>query len=229
MTLVSGLRYAESAMSASDQLFARFGRAYPAGEVLFREGEQGEHMFVIQTGRVRISKDLQGAAKTIAVLGAGEFFGEMAILNDKPRSATAEVAEDARLLVIDARTFEAMVLGNAEIAVRLIKKLARRLASADALIEILMHRDPRSRVILGLSRMAESDGQRRDEGLFVAVTASDLADQVGLSAREVETVLQRLIKLQMIVPQAEGYIVRDVARLHDFLEFLQMGDSAGDG
>ena len=61
----------------------------------------------------------------------------MAILNAKPRTATAEVVEDARLLVIDGRTLEQMVISNAEIAVRLIKKLARRLDAADALIEVL--------------------------------------------------------------------------------------------
>ncbi|MCC7542480.1 MAG: Crp/Fnr family transcriptional regulator [Deltaproteobacteria bacterium] len=216
-------------MSAGDQLFARFGRAYAVGEVLFREDEQGEHMYVIQTGRVRISKDLHGVAKTIAILGPGEFFGEMAILNDKPRTATADVVEEARLLVIDARTFEAMVLGNAEIAVRLIKKLARRLASADALIEILMHRDPRSRVILALARLAEGSTERREAGLFVDSSPTEIADQVGLSVREVEPVLARLIKLNLVSVDPDGYVVRDVARLHDFLEFLQMGESPGEG
>src|SRR5580700_5997212 len=105
----------------SDPLFARFGREYAPGDVLFREGEAGEVMFVIQSGAVRIAKTVAGTDKTLAVLGPGEFLGEMAILNGKPRTATATVVEPARCLVIEARTLEQMVARNAEIALRLIK------------------------------------------------------------------------------------------------------------
>ncbi|CAG0961310.1 partial Cyclic AMP receptor protein, partial [Anaerolineae bacterium] len=78
-------------MSESDQLFARFGKTCGAGEVLFREGDAGDRMYVIQSGAVRISKTVKGEEKTLAILGPGEFFGEMAILNAKPRTATAIV------------------------------------------------------------------------------------------------------------------------------------------
>src|SRR4051794_40096906 len=135
-----------------DQLFARFGRDFAAGEVLFQEGEVGNHMFVIQSGQVRVSKRIGPNDKVLAVLGAGEFVGEMAILNGKPRTATATVVEAAQCLIISAKTLEAMISKNSEIALRLIKKLASRLDSADALVEILMHQDPRIRVILALSR-----------------------------------------------------------------------------
>ena len=107
----------------SDPLFARFGREYQPGEVLFREGESGEVMFVIQSGAVRITKEVGGEAKSLAVLGPGEFLGEMAILNGKPRTATATVVETTRCLVIEAKTLESMVARNAEIALRLIKLL----------------------------------------------------------------------------------------------------------
>ena len=73
-------------------LFARFGREYRAGEVLFREGESGEEMFVIQSGAVQITKHASGEERPFATLGRGEFLGEMAILNGKPRTATADGA-----------------------------------------------------------------------------------------------------------------------------------------
>src|SRR6185369_15545724 len=97
---------------ATDPLFARFGRTCPAGTVLSEEGAAGNTMFVLQSGRVRITKASKDGTKTLAILGPGEFFGEMAILNNKPRTASAQVVEDASLLVIDAKTFEAMVVGN---------------------------------------------------------------------------------------------------------------------
>src|SRR5512136_3075374 len=114
-------------MGAEPQLFERFGREFPAGTVLFREGEPGREMYVIQEGKVNISKRAGEIEKLLSALGPGEFFGEMSILSGAPRSATATCAQDSRLLVIDARTFESMVRGSAEIAVRLIKKLAERL------------------------------------------------------------------------------------------------------
>src|SRR4029077_14447565 len=115
------------------------------GTVLFREGEPGKEMFVLQSGRVAISKKVRDVEKVLATLGPGEFFGEMSIISNKPRNASATVADDAKLLVIDPQTFESMIRGNSEIAVRLIKKLADRLSEADAQIENLMHADPTSR------------------------------------------------------------------------------------
>ena len=73
-------------------LFSRFGKKIPANTALFQEGDRGEEMYIIQSGKVKISKRIRGVEKTLATLEKGEFFGEMAILNDKPRSATAETA-----------------------------------------------------------------------------------------------------------------------------------------
>src|SRR6266542_4064980 len=116
---------------ADDQLFQRFGKEFPLGTVLFREGEPGKEMYVVQQGRITISKTVGEVEKILASLGPGEFVGEMSILNNKPRSATGTCAEPSKLLVIDAKTFEAMIRGNAEIAIRMIKKLSDRLAEAN--------------------------------------------------------------------------------------------------
>jgi CRP-like cAMP-binding protein len=218
-------------MADGDQLFARFGKVCPPGTVLFREGETGKTMYVLQSGRVRITKKGIGTepVKLLAELGPGEFFGEMAILNDKPRNATAEVIEEARLLTIDARTFEQMVVGNTEIAVRLIKKLARRLDSANALIEVLMQRDPKARVILGLSREASSVGRKRQDGsIAVPLDTEALASQIGLSEAEVAQTCRRLARLGILEMSDDGLVIKDVDRLHEFLEFLQMQEKFGD-
>ena len=208
---------------AEDQLFARFGKTCEVGEVLFREGEPGQHMFVLQSGAIRITKVGRGGEKTLAVLGPGEFFGEMSILNAKPRNATAVVEARARVLVIDARTFEQMVIGNAEIAVRLIKKLARRLDSANELIEVLMHRDPKARVILGLSRQADMVGRPREDGaMVVPITTEDLAEEVGLTLSEVDDVIARLVRLRIVSLEKSGLVVSEMSRLEEFLEFLEM-------
>ena len=216
-------------MADGDQLFARFGKVCPPGTVLFREGEPGATMYVLQSGRVRITKAVRDGEKTLALLGPGEFFGEMAILNEKPRTATAVVDEEARLLIIDARTFEQMVVSNAEIAVRLIKKLSHRLDSANALIEVLMHRDPKARVILGLSRESTVVGKRGEDGsVLVPLDTAGLAQQVGLTTEEVAGVIKRLERLSIVQTTPAGFLVKDGQRLHEFLEFLQMQEKFGE-
>jgi CRP/FNR family cyclic AMP-dependent transcriptional regulator len=207
----------------TDQLLARFGREVLAGEVLFREGEMGDEMFVIQTGSVRVTKKVGQSQKTLALLGPGEFVGEMSILNGKPRTATATVVDSGMCLIISAKTLEAMVAKNAEIAMRLIKKLSARLDSADTLIEILMHQDPRMRVILGLSRFAETRGTPEGEGVRVHITVEDLAEEIGVDPLVAEDVLNRLRRLKLLDEDPDGtFLIADPARLHDFLEFLDM-------
>ena len=93
-------------------------RSFPAGTVLFREGDPGREMFVIVSGRVRISKRVRDVEKAMTTLPAGEFFGEMAILNDRARSATATVLEDAELLVVGPETFDGLVGHHREVALR---------------------------------------------------------------------------------------------------------------
>jgi CRP-like cAMP-binding protein len=211
----------------TDPLFARFGREYQPGEVLFREGEAGEVMFVIQAGAVRISKAIGGEDKLLAVLGPGEFLGEMAILNGKPRTATATVVEPMRCLVIEAKTLEQMVARNAEIALRLIKKLAKRLDSADTLVEILMHRDPKARVMLALARHADAFGEHTETGIRVRTTALELAREVGVDEAVAHEVMARLRRLHLITEEESSVIVADVGRLQDFLEFLEMPQKFG--
>jgi CRP/FNR family transcriptional regulator, cyclic AMP receptor protein len=211
----------------SDPLFARYGREYPAGEVLFREGMAGDIMFVLQSGSVRITKHIAGEEKFIALLGPGEFLGEMAILNQKPRTGTATVIEHVRALVIDARTLEVMLTRNTEIAVRLIKKLAKRLDAADALVEIFMHRDPKARVMLALSRHAESFGVPTPNGIRIRTTPTELAGEVGVDPAVALEVMARLRRLRLADEEPGAIMVADVGRLQEFLEFMEMPQKFG--
>jgi len=215
-------------MSDGDQLFAKFGKQCPTGTVLFREDDLGDKLFVIQSGRVKITKTVQNRTKVLAVLGPGDFFGEMAILNQKPRTATAEVVDDAHLLVLDGRTLQQMVVSNAEIAVRLIKKLSRRLDAANTLIEILMHQDPKARVILGLSREAAVAGDQAADGTIrLAGGSAGLAQQVGLTEEQVNAVLDRVVRLGIVRKEPDELVITDVERLHEFLEFIEMQEKFG--
>ena len=212
---------------ADDQLFQRFGKEFPRGSVLCREGDPGNEMFVIQAGKVTISKRVGEIEKVLTALGPGEFFGEMSILNNKPRSATATCAEDSKILVIDAKTFEAMIRGNAEIAIRMIKKLADRLQETNEQIETLLFHDASSRVVHFLATAAER-APRGPTGHRVEVSPAELAGRVGVRPHQVDDVLQKLLKGKIVTVDKSGIAVPDVAKLRQFLEFLQMKAQFGD-
>jgi CRP-like cAMP-binding protein len=112
----------------------RFVTEVPAGDAVFREGELGTEMFIIQEGRVEILRRVGEEDRQMAVLEKGDFFGEMALLEDLPRAATARALTDARLLRINGATFDQMLQDNPEIAVRMMRKLSRRLRETERLL-----------------------------------------------------------------------------------------------
>jgi CRP-like cAMP-binding protein len=209
------------------QLFDKFGREFPAGYVLFEEGDTGDEMFIIQTGKVRIVKRVDGGEKVLAVIPAGEFLGEMAILLNEPRSAGGVVEEDAKLLVIDSSTFEAMVKSNGEIAYRIIRKLAQRLKDTNSQIEVLSYKDANRKVVYAFVRGAEK-GSPVPEGTLVRQSVGDISGMTGLDVPKVQEIVQKLIKSNLIKPHEEGYIVADPAKLLKFLEFLAMKEQFGE-
>jgi hypothetical protein len=104
---------------------------FAAGDYVFREGDLGTEMFILHEGKVEILKEMQGEERQLAVLEKGDFFGEMAILEDLPRTASARALGECKLLQINGATFDQMLRGNPEIAVRMMRKLSRRLRETD--------------------------------------------------------------------------------------------------
>ena len=207
-------------------LYSRFGKEFPAGTVLFRQGEPGGEMYVVQGGLVRISVHVRGVEKTLVDLGAGEFFGEMSILNNQPRSASATVVEDAKLLVIDSRTFEAMVRGSADVAIRMIKKLAARLQEADDQISNLMHKDQASRVVHSILALCKK-AQQTERGLRVEISIEAMSAKIGVERAELLTSVDGLINSGLLQVEAEVMYVADIEKLREFLEFLAMKEKFG--
>lgn len=115
---------------------------YPAGASIFEAGDLGTEMYIVHEGRVGIIAKVQGAEKQLAVLEKGDFFGEMALLEDQPRTAAARALTDLKLLQINGSTFDQMLRTNPEIAVRMMRKLSRRVRETDRLLqEALGHGD----------------------------------------------------------------------------------------
>ncbi len=207
--------------TSPDQLFDRFGKRFSKGELLFREGDGGTEMYVVRSGKVAISKAAPGGEKLLATLGPGEFFGELSILSGKPRTASATVAEDAALLVIDPKTFEAMIRGSAEIAVRLIKTLAARLADADAQIERHLVQDALARLIQFLARAAEQRGTPEGGGVRVEMPIADLPGELGLSPSQAKEAMRKVARAGLATFQLDGIVLPHANRLRELQQLLQ--------
>src|SRR5512142_3123668 len=113
---------------------------YTSGDIIFREGDLGTEMFIIQEGEVHIIKHINGEAHILSKLERGDFFGEMAILESVPRTADAVAVSDVRAVVINGARFDEMLRKNPEVAVRIIRKYSKRLREANALLERLVGR-----------------------------------------------------------------------------------------
>ncbi|MBI4844450.1 MAG: cyclic nucleotide-binding domain-containing protein [Nitrospirae bacterium] len=111
--------------------YSDIGKKYSDGEVIFREGEEGENMFVIQSGKVRITKRTEREDLHIATLGEGEIFGEMALFDKLPRSANASAEGEARVLCIDKKKFFSSASRDPSLVFKLLETISMRLRRLD--------------------------------------------------------------------------------------------------
>jgi CRP/FNR family cyclic AMP-dependent transcriptional regulator len=148
----------------------------PAGSVLFRKGEQGGAMYLIEGGRVRIHiKDDDGEEVTLAELAAGDFFGEMSILDGKPRSATATVSEDARLAVLSRQHFHDFVGRSPEVALSMLAAITERLRHTDEMLRQRVTRnlnDVEEERQTFADRMADAVSEFGGSWKFIAATVA---------------------------------------------------------
>jgi CRP-like cAMP-binding protein len=155
--------------------FQDFQSKVAAGQVVFEEGDLGSEMFVIQSGTVELVKRTRrGEVKVLATLEKGDFFGEMSILEDVPRSATAMAKTECELIRIGQSTFDEMLRHDREIAVRMLRKLSRRLRETTKLLEETTGTAPALDEATDASSGARSISGRHRTHRVVAETGEEL-------------------------------------------------------
>jgi CRP/FNR family transcriptional regulator, cyclic AMP receptor protein len=177
-------------------LFEKFGTMFEAGRVIFKEGEPGDTMYIIQKGRVKITKKVDDVEKILMVLGKGDFFGEMAIIRQAPRTATATAIDNCELLAFNHTGFVSMISKNTSIAVNIIEKLCVRLEKADNQIRDLAKRDVKSLVISALNDLRRATKQPGEFGpartLNYSEAVGHIAEQISTGTRDVEAQIDGL-------------------------------------
>jgi CRP/FNR family cyclic AMP-dependent transcriptional regulator len=192
-------------------LFSRFGQELQAGTVIFREGEEGDQMFIVQGGRVKVSRSIGGKEQLLAVLGKGDFFGEMALVTRERRTATVTTLEPVRLLAFDREGFLGMINKNPKIALNIIDKLCRRLANANQHLRHLARKDARGLIAMNLRLAFQASA---GEGLELERTVGEFAGNLELDPRQVRAVLEELGRDGIVRLAAGSMELADEARLN---------------
>lgn len=186
-------------------------KSYSRKSIVFHEGDHGDTLYIIKSGRIKIAKvAIDGREKTLTIMQPGDFFGEMAIFDNLPRSATAEAIDsDVRLFGVSKKDFERLIHENPSIALRIMKDLTARIRSINQQVEDLAFKDVHGRVSSTLFQLLETEEKISGRSLTcLRMTHQDLANMVGSSRETVTRALNRL--------QTEGII----AISHQQIEIL---------
>ncbi len=216
-------------LNVSGEVFKRYGRVYQPGEVVVREGDVGEMMFIIQTGEVRIHKRIRDRETTLAVLKAGDFFGEMAIIDKEPRSASATTAAESKILVLSKDIFESQIKTNPKIIMSILKKMSERLRAADRQIKTLLMRDNHSRVTGTLLLLMSKRGTPSEQGVVMdrKETLEELVSMTGLPFEKAEEVLETLRRAGIVRFENNVMMVKSADSLERFMNYLEMKEEFG--
>jgi CRP/FNR family cyclic AMP-dependent transcriptional regulator len=202
--LFQGLSDADRSMLAQATSLKRYRR----GERILTQGQPGETLLVIVRGRVSVTVlSPDGREVVLGNLGEGDHFGEMALLDDSPRSASVVAAERAELAVLTRSVFFELLRSNISLTRALLASFSRRLRRANATIEGLASLDVKSRLARYFRELATSRGRQAGGGWVVVVRPAqrEIADTIGTTRETVSRTMTLMAQESLIV--AKGKVV----------------------
>jgi CRP-like cAMP-binding protein len=176
------------------------------------ETDEGSTLFIIKKGQVKISRGSNSGREVIlAILGEGDFFGEMSLLDGLSRSANVITLTDSELLLLHRDDFLLFIEKNPQIAISLLKELALRLRKSDSQIKSLSLFDATGRVAAALIHFAEDRGIIKDGVVQLKGLPSqrDLANMAGTSRETISRVLNRFIEEGIVTKSKGGYLINN--------------------
>jgi CRP/FNR family cyclic AMP-dependent transcriptional regulator len=186
-------------------------KTYRRGETIVRQGQPGESFFVIVHGRVAVTiLSPDGREVVLNTLGEGDHFGEMALLDDSPRSASVVAQEKSDLAILSRGVFFDLLKSNFQLTRALLASFSRRLRRANSTIEGLASLDVKSRLARYFRELAMTRGRRSGGGWAVVVRPSqrEIADTIGSSRETVSRTMSQMAAEQLIVPKGKAVYVK---------------------
>jgi CRP/FNR family transcriptional regulator len=194
-------------------------RRFDAGEVVFREGDGGDTCYIVRAGLARaVRQHSDGRSITLAHFGAGDIFGELAMFDEEPRSATVDVIEEVEVVAIPGRDMQRLMREHPEIAVKLNAALAQRLRATNERLSRQSFQTVQSRVAAVLSQMVASARSGEAEGdVVITLTQADLAKLAG-SSRESASRFLATLERSGVITQGRGRLtVHDPGALEGYV------------
>jgi CRP-like cAMP-binding protein len=186
------------------------------GEALFGEGEPGDRLYVVIEGKIKLGRTSgDGRENLLAVLGPGEMFGELSLFDPGPRTATASALTDSHLLGLGHEALRPWLTGRPEVAMELLRAIARRLRRTNENMADLVFSDVPGRVAKQLLDLSRRFGVQSDEGIHVThdLTQEELAQLVGASRETVNKALADFASRGWLRLEARAVVLLDIERL----------------
>jgi CRP/FNR family cyclic AMP-dependent transcriptional regulator len=194
-------------MKLDKKTFENYVRFFETGSVIFRENELGGEMYVIIQGAVEIRKSTGAtSSKTLIKLGKGDIFGEMALIEKKPRSASAVAVEPTKVLGINEKLYESMLGSNPDFARKMNKVLSERIRKSNSLIQHLMTTNKLNQLWSGLAEFAKERGVSTFKGSRVNVADFTrwALEHLGMTEKDIDLLLSVLLKREIVTYSAKG-------------------------
>jgi CRP/FNR family transcriptional regulator, cyclic AMP receptor protein len=194
-------------MKIEKSTFEKQVRMFNQGAVIFRENEQGSEMFIIIQGVVEIRKSTgPSSSKILTTLQKGDMFGEMAIIEKQPRSATAVAVQPTRVLVLNERLYDAMLGSNPDFARKMNRVLSERIRRADSIIQNIMTTNRQNQLWSGLLQYAKERGVSTFKGSRVNIVEFTqwAIEHLGITEKDVQAIVAQLLKRQIVSFSARG-------------------------
>lgn len=178
------------------QTIQKFGVTIPEGKSFFKEGDQATRLFYILQGDVSIFIRADGAQKKVATLHKGDILGEMAIVEDKPRSATAIADTTVKALAITKEQLSTLIKQSPEFGIKMIQKLSAKLRETNDQLTALLSTDRKQLVSKALVEYAIQNGQKSFKGIKVVTEEflNSATSYLGISRQALRDILKELIK-----------------------------------
>ncbi len=186
------------------------------GSVLFAEGDEGDHLYVIVDGKLKLGTSSgDGRENLLSILGPGEMFGELSLFDPGPRTSTATAVTDAKLLSLGQEKLLPWLATNPNVSLQLLARLAQRLRRTNEAVGDLVFSDVPGRVAKALIDLGERFGKQTDEGLFVHhdLTQEELAQLVGASRETVNKALADFAGRNWLKLDGRAVLITDFDRL----------------
>lgn len=200
--------------------FSRFAKSYKPGTLIFSEFEQGDCFYLIQAGRVQLVKCVQNMRKNLDILMPSEFFGEMAILENSPRSATAIAIDTVEVLEFNKENFEVLMTGNPMIALILLRMFCKRIFAQKRRFKVVTTVDIQARVgdVFLMLEETQSYMTHQDIGRRFDVKMQDVAQWAALPIDTVTEEINRFLSKHKIEVFESHMVVANMADMRRFVE-----------